>query len=91
MSLFGWLLHPPVALNNAALTWRGQLPPKNYRNAKYSCKVFLGGLPWDTTEGEEGKPLFITPVCVKGHWVHVPAVNGNLLVYHDHVQYVDRS
>ncbi|XP_046889506.1 cytoplasmic polyadenylation element-binding protein 1-like [Hypomesus transpacificus] len=39
-----------AALSDATLTWRGQLPPKNYRNAKYSCKVFLGGLPWDTTE-----------------------------------------
>ena len=32
-------------------TWSGQLPPKVYRNPAYSCKVFLGGVPWDITEG----------------------------------------
>jgi len=29
-------------------TWSGRLPPKTYyKNASYSRKVFLGGLPWD--------------------------------------------
>jgi hypothetical protein len=31
-------------------TWSGQLPPRIYRNPTYSCKVFLGGVPWDITE-----------------------------------------
>ncbi|XP_077314638.1 cytoplasmic polyadenylation element-binding protein 1-B-like [Lithobates pipiens] len=38
-----------AALNEASYTWRGQLPPRN-KNQVYSCKVFLGGLPWDVTE-----------------------------------------
>uniref|UniRef100_A0AAY4DNR0 RRM domain-containing protein n=1 Tax=Denticeps clupeoides TaxID=299321 RepID=A0AAY4DNR0_9TELE len=39
-----------AAVNEAACTWSGQLPPKNYKNPLYSCKVFLGGVPWDVTE-----------------------------------------
>ncbi|KAK2150887.1 hypothetical protein LSH36_384g05005, partial [Paralvinella palmiformis] len=31
-------------------TWSGQLPQKVYKNPTYSCKVFLGGVPWDITE-----------------------------------------
>ncbi|ELT91350.1 hypothetical protein CAPTEDRAFT_118515 [Capitella teleta] len=31
-------------------TWSGQLPPKVHKNPSYSCKVFLGGVPWDITE-----------------------------------------
>lgn len=31
-------------------TWSGQLPSKRYKNPVYSCKVFLGGVPWDVTE-----------------------------------------
>ncbi|XP_040187724.1 cytoplasmic polyadenylation element-binding protein 1-B-like [Rana temporaria] len=38
-----------AALNEASYTWSGQLPPRN-KNQVYSCKVFLGGLPWDVTE-----------------------------------------
>ncbi|XP_073464071.1 cytoplasmic polyadenylation element-binding protein 1-B-like isoform X2 [Aquarana catesbeiana] len=38
-----------AALNEASYTWSGQLPPRN-KNQVYSCKVFLGGLPWDATE-----------------------------------------
>ena len=34
----------------ASCTWSGQLPPRNYKNPTYSCKVFLGGVPWDITE-----------------------------------------
>lgn len=40
------------AVNEATCTWSGQLPPRNYKNPIYSCKVFLGGVPWDITEGE---------------------------------------
>lgn len=39
-------------MNEATCTWSGQLPPRNYKNPVYSCKVFLGGVPWDITEGE---------------------------------------
>lgn len=31
-------------------TWSGQLPHRSYKNPVYSCKVFLGGVPWDVTE-----------------------------------------
>ncbi len=30
--------------------WRGVLPRRSYRNVLFSCKVFLGGLPYDMTE-----------------------------------------
>ncbi|XP_060116266.1 cytoplasmic polyadenylation element-binding protein 1 isoform X1 [Heteronotia binoei] len=40
-----------AAVNEATCTWSGQLPPRNYTNPIYSCKVFLGGVPWDITEG----------------------------------------
>ncbi|XP_075713964.1 cytoplasmic polyadenylation element-binding protein 1 isoform X3 [Rhinoderma darwinii] len=39
-----------AAVNEATCTWSGQLPPRNYKNPVYSCKVFLGGVPWDITE-----------------------------------------
>ncbi|KAJ7998318.1 hypothetical protein DPEC_G00221450 [Dallia pectoralis] len=39
-----------AAVNDATFTWSGQLPPRNYQNPVYSCKVFLGGVPWDVTE-----------------------------------------
>uniref|UniRef100_A0A3P9APR6 RRM domain-containing protein n=1 Tax=Esox lucius TaxID=8010 RepID=A0A3P9APR6_ESOLU len=39
-----------AAVNDATFTWSGQLPPRNYKNPVYSCKVFLGGVPWDVTE-----------------------------------------
>ena len=39
-----------AALCDATCTWSGHLPPRSYKNATYSCKVFLGGVPWDITE-----------------------------------------
>jgi hypothetical protein len=39
-----------AAVCEATCTWSGQLPPRNYRNPSYSCKVFLGGVPWDITD-----------------------------------------
>lgn len=30
--------------------WKGELPPRNYRNPVFSSKVFIGGVPWDITE-----------------------------------------
>jgi len=31
-------------------TWSGQLPKIVHSSPNYSCKVFLGGVPWDITE-----------------------------------------
>lgn len=31
-------------------TWNGQLPKTVHSSPIYSCKVFLGGVPWDITE-----------------------------------------
>lgn len=42
------------AVNEATFTWSGQLPPRNNKDPLYSCKVFLGGVPWDITEGNCG-------------------------------------
>ncbi|XP_054858722.1 cytoplasmic polyadenylation element-binding protein 1 isoform X3 [Eublepharis macularius] len=39
-----------AAVNEATFTWCGQLPVRKYKNPIYSCKVFLGGVPWDITE-----------------------------------------
>ena len=41
-----------IAICEATCTWSGQLPPKVHKNPTYSCKVFLGGVPWDITEGK---------------------------------------
>ncbi|XP_059353807.1 cytoplasmic polyadenylation element-binding protein 1-like [Carassius carassius] len=37
-------------VNEATYTWEGSLPLRHYKNPVYSCKVFLGGVPWDITE-----------------------------------------
>jgi len=39
-----------AALYDATCTWSGQLPPRTHKNPVYSCKIFLGGVPWDVTE-----------------------------------------
>ncbi|GFY63221.1 cytoplasmic polyadenylation element-binding protein 1-B [Trichonephila inaurata madagascariensis] len=39
-----------AAFCEANCTWSGHLPPRTYKNPTYSCKVFLGGVPWDITE-----------------------------------------
>ncbi|XP_063884399.1 cytoplasmic polyadenylation element-binding protein 1-B-like isoform X2 [Scylla paramamosain] len=39
-----------AAVCDANCTWSGQLPVKMHKNPTYSCKVFLGGVPWDLTE-----------------------------------------
>jgi len=31
-------------------TWSGTLPPRRHKNPVFSCKIFLGGVPWDVTE-----------------------------------------
>ena len=38
-------------MHEPSFTWSGHLPPKIYKNPIYSNKVFLGGVPWDITEG----------------------------------------
>ncbi|KAH3860150.1 cytoplasmic polyadenylation element-binding protein 1-like [Dreissena polymorpha] len=39
------------AMSEASCTWSGKIPPKNYKSpTTFSCKVFLGGVPWDITE-----------------------------------------
>lgn len=44
-------LHRKAAsVSEAKYTWSGQLPTRTYRNPVYSCKVFVGGVPWDVTE-----------------------------------------
>lgn len=43
---------------DATCTWSGQLPPRNYKNPMYSCKVFVGGVPWDITESTQSFDLF---------------------------------
>lgn len=39
-----------AAFCEANCTWSGQLPPRIHKSPTYSCKVFLGGVPWDITE-----------------------------------------
>lgn len=39
-----------AAVCDANCTWSGPLPMKVNKNPVYSCKVFLGGVPWDVTE-----------------------------------------
>lgn len=39
-----------AALNEATYTWSGHLPTRSQRNSGLSCKIFLGGVPWDITE-----------------------------------------
>ncbi|OWA50021.1 Cytoplasmic polyadenylation element-binding protein 1 [Hypsibius exemplaris] len=36
----------------AAAIWSGVLPPRNTKGSAFSCKVFLGGVPWDITEAD---------------------------------------
>jgi len=54
-----------TAINEATFTWSGQLPPRHYQNPIYSCKVFLGGVPWDITEGK--RIIFFFPPRIKQH------------------------
>ena len=39
-----------ASLYDANCTWSGQLPPRSQKNPTFSCKIFLGGVPWDLTE-----------------------------------------
>ncbi|EHA98289.1 Cytoplasmic polyadenylation element-binding protein 1 [Heterocephalus glaber] len=50
-----------AAVNEATCTWSGQLLPWNYKNPVYSCKVLLGGVPWDSMEAG-----LVSTFCVFG-------------------------
>ncbi|XP_067009160.1 cytoplasmic polyadenylation element-binding protein 1 [Anabrus simplex] len=39
-----------ASLYDATCTWSGNLPPRSQKNSGFSCKVFLGGVPWDISE-----------------------------------------
>ncbi|XP_049842853.1 uncharacterized protein LOC126293616 [Schistocerca gregaria] len=39
-----------ASLVDATCTWSGTLPPRSVKSGAYSCKVFLGGVPWDMGE-----------------------------------------
>ncbi|PNF32180.1 Cytoplasmic polyadenylation element-binding protein 1-A [Cryptotermes secundus] len=39
-----------ASLYEATCSWSGNLPPRTQKNVSYSCKIFLGGVPWDITE-----------------------------------------
>ena len=43
-------LYRNAAYYEPICTWSGQLPPRNYKNPMFSCKIFVGGVPWDITE-----------------------------------------
>ncbi|CAG7721653.1 unnamed protein product [Allacma fusca] len=38
-----------AGMTEARCTWSGQLPPRNHKNPIYSCKVFLGGVPYEVS------------------------------------------
>lgn len=67
-----------TAVNEATFTWSGQLPPRNYKNPMYSCKVFLGGVPWDITEGLSTLLLFLwyQPFCCHPKPIHAVSLSG---------------
>ncbi|KAJ9598380.1 hypothetical protein L9F63_010902, partial [Diploptera punctata] len=39
-----------ASVYDATCSWSGNLPPRTQKNVSYSCKIFLGGVPWDITE-----------------------------------------
>lgn len=39
-----------AAVNIATCTWSGQLPSRSHTSSPLSCKIFLGGVPWDISE-----------------------------------------
>ncbi|XP_077525547.1 polyadenylation element binding protein orb isoform X2 [Amblyomma americanum] len=44
-------LHRSAAsFSEASCCWSGTLPPRTLKNSSLSCKVFLGGVPWDISE-----------------------------------------
>ncbi|XP_055330292.1 cytoplasmic polyadenylation element-binding protein 1-like [Paramacrobiotus metropolitanus] len=57
---------------NSHVVWSGTLPPRNCRtNSPFSCKVFLGGVPWDITETDLQKTFGVFgPLRVEWPGVH---------------------
>ncbi|XP_055330426.1 LOW QUALITY PROTEIN: cytoplasmic polyadenylation element-binding protein 1-like [Paramacrobiotus metropolitanus] len=57
---------------NSHVVWSGTLPPRNCRtNSPFSCKVFLGGVPWDITETDLQKTFGVfSPLRVEWPGVH---------------------
>lgn len=44
-------LHRSAAsFSEASCCWSGTLPPRTLKSSSLSCKVFLGGVPWDISE-----------------------------------------
>ncbi|OQV21034.1 Cytoplasmic polyadenylation element-binding protein 1-B [Hypsibius exemplaris] len=41
---------PSSSTNQSVVVWSGVLPARNASKSAFSCKVFLGGVPWDITE-----------------------------------------
>ncbi|GAU91947.1 hypothetical protein RvY_04103 [Ramazzottius varieornatus] len=41
-----------AAASGISAVWSGTLPPRNASRSAFSCKVFLGGVPWDITEND---------------------------------------
>uniref|UniRef100_F1L1K2 Cytoplasmic polyadenylation element-binding protein 3 n=1 Tax=Ascaris suum TaxID=6253 RepID=F1L1K2_ASCSU len=41
--------------------WTGELLPRSFHNAVFSCKLFVGGIPWNITE-----PLLLEAFCKYG-------------------------
>ncbi|XP_061664705.1 cytoplasmic polyadenylation element-binding protein 1-like [Syngnathoides biaculeatus] len=68
--------------NEPTCIWSGHLPPSNNKYRLYSCKVFVGGLPWDITEAglintfSGYGPLTVEWPCKDGnHPSHPPSGN----------------
>ncbi len=77
-------------------TWSGQLPPRRYKNPTYSPRVFLGGVPWDTTEAtllQMFQPFGNLSVDWPGkdnkHNKHPPKGNHHFIIHHDPESYVN--
>ncbi|XP_076340100.1 LOW QUALITY PROTEIN: cytoplasmic polyadenylation element-binding protein 1-like [Tachypleus tridentatus] len=70
--------------SQATCTWSGQLPPRIHKNPVYSCKVFLGGVPWDITEAGLGE-AFAPFGPIKIQW---PGKDGKNQTYPPKAGYV---
>lgn len=66
-------------MHEPSFTWSGHLPPKIYKNPIYSNKVFLGGVPWDITEGIFKNYNSASSVFVKLFWNSGKKINFETL------------
>ena len=54
------LFSPFSETQKPAFVWSGDFISRSpQQNREYSSKVFLGGMPWDITEGESDKSLML--------------------------------